>query len=551
MATKAPVTGTEAAGQEAAGLFARKSTGLVSEVSPFDAVLYNFTAAGNVGLALTFSVGFGLAIFPAGSLLGALLLVVPIALAYLLATALLTAAMPRSGGDYVYVSRVLHPALGFLSSWSVYIGAALAGFNAWLFSVAFLSPALATVGQLEGSQTLLDWSAWVGGQWGSFVCGSAMTLLCFLVFGFLRIKVAMKVIGVGIGIAIAGLIVALLIMVFADRSSFIGAFNSFSSDVAGTKDSYGELSKVGATQIADASHGAFAATLGMMPLMALFLFFGAWMTYIAGEMKRASSRAVQVTAVIAPLLANVVLMVIAILVTDRVMGHDFQVGANYQFNFDPENYPLPAPPVPFFMATLLTDSAILGYFVAFSSLLWPITIFIVIGLQAQRQIFAWAFDRLIPSQAAYVSPRTHTPIVGALLIFVLLEGSAALSSFSGFILKVIGPSASVQLIMFFLVSITAIVFPFRWRARYERSSINWQVMGLPVISVAGAVAAVGVLVVAIEYWQFPELGVTGTVLYAMLAAAFGGAALIFYGARWWARRRGIDLDKTYKEIPVE
>lgn len=551
MASEATVTGTEAAGEEASGLFARKSTGLVSEVSPLDAVLFNFTAAGNVGLALAFSVGIGLAIFPAGSLLGALFIVTPIALAYLIAAALLTAAMPRSGGDYVFVSRILHPALGFLSSWSVYIGAALAGFNAWLFSVAFLSPALATIGQLEGSQTFLDWSTWAAGKTGSFIAGSVMTLGCFLVFGFLRIKVALRVIGIGIAIAMAGLLVSLVILLLGDRGEFEQSFNTFANDFSGATGSFDKLTQVGAEQIQGSARSGFVSTLGMMPLMALFLLFGAWMTYIAGEMKRAASRTVQVSSVAVPLAANVILMVIAIVVMDSLTGHNFQVGANYQFNFDPANYPLSAPPVPFFMATLLTDSPILRYFVAFSSLLWPITIFIVIGLQAQRQVFAWAFDRLIPSRAAHVSRRTHTPIVGAVIIFLLLEGSLALSSFSGFILKVIGPSAAVQLIMFFLVSVTAIVFPYRWRSYYEKSSIKWELGGVPIVSIAGAISAVGILVIAIEYWRFPDLGVTGTSLYALLATAFGGAALIFFGARWWRRRQGVDLDKTYKEIPVK
>src|SRR5205085_8665778 len=37
----------------------------------------------------------------------------------------LTSVMPRSGGDYVFTSRIVHPFLGWLESWSLVIASIL------------------------------------------------------------------------------------------------------------------------------------------------------------------------------------------------------------------------------------------------------------------------------------------------------------------------------------------------------------------------------------------------------------------------------------------
>jgi len=54
--------------------------------------------------------------FPGANLpiayVGGLLLMLPIAVVY----AVLARAMPRSGGDYVYISRILGPGWGFIAS---------------------------------------------------------------------------------------------------------------------------------------------------------------------------------------------------------------------------------------------------------------------------------------------------------------------------------------------------------------------------------------------------------------------------------------------------
>src|SRR5947209_1518912 len=123
------------------GVFLRKATGLVREVSLIDALIMN-TLGMNVAIGAVFLFLQAPANFPHGSMFWAVVIgTVLMAFTLLWVYSEFAAAMPRSGGDYVFVSRALHPFLGWLLSWSQ--GAWLiffwVGFNFLLFKGGDLS----------------------------------------------------------------------------------------------------------------------------------------------------------------------------------------------------------------------------------------------------------------------------------------------------------------------------------------------------------------------------------------------------------------------------
>ncbi|MBO0839191.1 MAG: amino acid permease, partial [Actinobacteria bacterium] len=101
-----------------AGGFARKATGLVRQASAFDVFIYN-TNFINIAVGVAFIFLF----VPAGAYPGAnvylsIVLCTVVVLPTNLVYGILASTMPRSGGDYVYVSRTLGPLWGLVANWN-------------------------------------------------------------------------------------------------------------------------------------------------------------------------------------------------------------------------------------------------------------------------------------------------------------------------------------------------------------------------------------------------------------------------------------------------
>src|SRR2546423_1913455 len=109
-----------------AKLFVRQSSGLVRDVSVTNALFFNIAAFVGVGLTL-YPAFYSLAFVPVWrfgpfSEYGWAAIITGIFCVILaLIFASLTSVMPRSGGDYVFTTRIVGPFLGWLESWTLVI----------------------------------------------------------------------------------------------------------------------------------------------------------------------------------------------------------------------------------------------------------------------------------------------------------------------------------------------------------------------------------------------------------------------------------------------
>jgi hypothetical protein len=105
-------------------------------------------------------------------------------------------------------------------------------------------------------------------------------------------------------------------------------------------------------------------------------------------------------------------------------------------------------------------------------------------------------------------------------------------------------------------TVAAILLPYVKPDLYNASPIaKYKVAGIPLITVAGIIFG-GFLVFLLYEWLIDpnklygiSLNNTSSVIY--MAAMYGLALVVYLGFKFYRKKEGIDINKIYKEIPVE
>lgn len=527
-------------------VFVRQATGLVREASVVDATIFNLIWASlPLGLALIFLYGPGL--YASDSIPWSVVLATAFALPIAATYAILASAMPRSGGDYVWVTRSLHPALGFLSNltfnfWITYfIGVYATLLGSWGLSSVFRVLAADT-----GNTAFLSPADFFVTKVGVIVLGAALVLLSGLLFVFGRgIETFLRFQRWGFVLwVVGGIIVAGLAMLFTSHDTFVSNFNSYVKALGGPSGAYDAAVKAGAYSPSD---GTLAGSLlGVtLPYYALgFLFQSA---YFGGEIKR--GRGVHMVSIVgAVLITSLILLFFALVFTDRV-GTPFLAATIVAA---PSSYGLGFAPLYAEMAAIASGNIVValvitvGFTVGF--IVWvPQTIVLI-----SRSIFAWSFDRLVPEKLAEVDSRTHSPVVATVVIMVAGLIAVLILALNPTLTAIVGLLGLT--VTYIVVSVAAIVFPYRQPDVFAASPFNGRLAGIPIVTIVGALSLVTSVLVAGILLTDQNSGTSWVVnrnTVIMVAAVVVAGPILYYVLRAIQASRGINVGLAYKEIPPE
>src|SRR5712692_9671288 len=546
--------GKATAGQ---GLFTRQSSGLVRELG--------IPAATGIALASVAVVNTFINFYGGLLNLSQVDMVLPLLLAAaiwfvaMFAYRYLLQAIPRAGGEYIYLSRIIHPAVGTM------VGIACAvGFSYTLaananFAANYVPFALNSLGLAFNSSALTSAAGNVANTTQCIQVTCAPGLVIFAVVFLVIVglgsifslkRIAQVILGLVIFQVLAFIVLAFL---FATHShqDFINALGSFSGKATAYNDVIALANKDGIPLGVD-----LAASIFVVPFMVLNYNGVLYSYYVGGELKRPGSTYIWASIISLALL--IVVWVGVWLLMVNTIGLDFMQAQAQVGTTDAANYGA--------ITSLQANAGGLGYGLVLSG--DPITkIFIGLAVPAAelavdlafvavvtRVIFALAFDRILPIGLAKISERSQSPINAVIL--AVLVGIAF--TIGGSILNIANISANLALFFALVLlagSVSAVALPFRRPDLIKNPATNDvdRVAGIPTAAVWGAVSTLGALfTIAVIIAKPSVFGAFSFVSIGSLIVIFFSGPVIYFIVR---QRRlstsSIDMSLAMRELPPE
>jgi len=542
-------------------VFVRKATGLVREIGPLTAIVIVLTNVIGLGwqkrlfqfsTAGTPETQFLLGLPP---IVMSFIVVGIIVLLTVWVFAILGAAMPRSGGGYVYISRLIHPFVGFIASWMEYFSIAV---SYGLIGTAVFEAILIYAG-------VAKWTlpTWFGTSW--FLClGGVVVVVVFALLALMGVRMYALLLQVMFVIPLVITVFIYISMLAATPQSMAAGIQ----EVAGVAPEaftnkaialgIGEGAAPYWTAVGTAAIGSYWAYIGF-----------AASTFVAGEVKEATKNLPKT--LFAANIFIILLYVTISLIATRAATMVGKVG-DYSFfsayawmSYGPQGNVLSQVSATMPRAWMPNIAAFSAYGLGWSWIVALIPLFAVFWvandippfiLTSSRILFAMAFDRVMPERLADVSERWHSPVTAIFVTMVVaFIGNLAESDIiSGW--PVIGAyinsgggvvATDIWDTIFFLLACLAGVFfvlTARGKSIYDKSAYK------PSKTVIGAVGLIATLanlyllyLVAIGYpiWE----------PWIFTVVLFVAGAAIYYYYKSKGSRVGVDYTTIYAEIPPE
>jgi amino acid transporter len=534
---------TRSAGESRLMAPERQKSGLVRTAGGWDSFIYSLAGI-SVGIMFAWGAYFGTGFYPGANLVVALVIATAVGLVVAMGYQFWVLIFPRSGGDYVYLSRGLHPgfALGanFVYVWTLMASPA--------FAMSIMQPLVsgfaAALTDATGWGFLGDFSSWANTNLGYAVIGTLFLLIPAIVCVF-GLRPTIRLMKTLFWTGTIGLLITVVALLFSSTSTFTSNLEE------STGLTVGQITSA-ATENGFAFGGFdLGNTIEVTVWFVTSLFFASLLVYIGGEMKnvRGTARRALAGAVIFSGVATLVwIAALGSAIPERLQG-----ALAYNSLVVPDSSTAQVP-YPFELMRILwgTDGfglvlTIIGFVAVFA---WVLIWSPIVLSFSQRAILAWALDGLVPRVIGSVNERWHTPLPALIVAFLMGEAFMLTFAFDPDFRTII-----LLVPLYLLLGVSMLVgtlFPFIRKDMFEQSIVGeLKFLGVPLMSLVCGAATLILAVWGVMLWSDEVASGTDRTPIWVVLGIIAGITLYYFGLRAYKQRQGEDITMTFKRIPVE
>ncbi len=536
-------------------VFTRRASGLVRVMSPYSAFIYNILT---MGVIFPWTYIWAPTAFQGSNLvLGivfAFVFELPIALSY----AWLATALPRSGGDYVFQSRVFGGGFGFTVVFAFFVVWILqwVALSGWLLAVLGLAPTFIGLGVTTGVGAFTSFGTWAASSTGIIVISilNALISLLLLVSGFRNYVRFQYVMWYGILVSFA----TMLILFFATSPAASHArLDAFAQAVDGTTGFFAAAREAAAAAGVNFSPPFWVfGTLMVAPIAWTSLQWATYSVEQGGEIKDAHVFRNQLFILVGSLVLTALLLVLLAVAMEKGVGRDGILVASSGYWYGvPEALIGGTFLMPNLIAIALTSSPVIVAIIGFGYILNSFQIVCNCYIGTTRIMVAQGLDGLLPEWFSRVHPRLKTPVNAHLAYFLgAIPVIIAYNTVDVWVRWTLGVTFANGAV-FALSALAAALLPYRASKLYEASpGARYAVGNVPLITILGAIGFLTGGFMVGSFLFVKDLGLAYTTdafpYYIVLGTALFGL-LVYWGMRTAKARRGIKVEYAFAEVPPE
>lgn len=543
-------------------VFIREKSGFTRTMGFADALIFNMICIGFFTASL-FSFQLSPFAFPGANIAITFLLTILLALPLYLVWSSMSSSMPRTGGDYIYQSRIVSGVVAFAASFSFTIFWQFWYDASFAIQVTIQSvvPPILRAGYISNNPALLQLGAAAGSEMSIFLI-TVLVLALAAIAASPGLPFYVKLQRLLFILTLVGVAAILFIYATATPAVFQANFNSFMDTYNGTS---------GVDWYTDFLNAATAAgfvlvdynwidTLLAVPITLMCMGYGFWTIFVFSEVKRADDFKLATYQMVGALVLMGLLFASLYLVMVNAVGRQFYDGLFYlYFMGDPivANIPL-ANPNYIFLADILTgNNMALSLALAIGTAAAAFCLVTQIVIVISRMFTAMTFDRLWPAKLGYVGTRWVSPIYANFIIFLVDVVFVAVGVWYPTFIFYSGAAVLGAWLGYVVDSVSAILFKKKMRDVYEASAVSkYEIGGYSLTAIVGwlnLAFCAFILGVYAVFWEYilglAEFAVPGVLL---VISVYIGSALYYLFVKWYRKsQQGIDITLAFKQIPPE